>query len=225
MSKQKEFQDEVRATFEKIKSHREPYEIKCAGLQIVVNPNVFSPKYFTDSEYFAEEIPKIIKDSSLLEIGTGTGVVALKSALNGAKVTASDINPNAVKNAQDNFRRHGVKARVLLGDMYEPVKGRKFDFIFWNHPFNRGNNPREELLLRAGFDFNYQGLERYFSGAREHLTGNGNLLLGTGSFADIKDIMKMASRFGFKERLMAKKEFPISPGSRVMNDYRIYGFS
>ncbi|MFH1978426.1 MAG: methyltransferase [Candidatus Aenigmatarchaeota archaeon] len=94
--------EEVIETYEKIKSEKKPYTIKILGKELTVLPNVFSPKYFTDSKYFAEEIPKIVKNKKLLEIGTGTGVVSIFCALSGANVTATDINPAAIKNCKMN---------------------------------------------------------------------------------------------------------------------------
>ena len=70
-------------------AHVEPYATSSAGLDIVVMPNVFSPAYFTDSEWFATEIAAIVGRGRLLDIGTGTGVVALLAHLQGASAFAS----------------------------------------------------------------------------------------------------------------------------------------
>ena len=166
-----------------------------------------------------------MKDKSLLEIGTGTGIVALFSALNGANVSATDINCDAIKNAEYNFKKHEVKVKTYCGDTYNPVPiDIKYDFIFWNHPFNKGDDPDEEVLLKAGFDFEYKSLKKYISEAKRHLKPDGRLLLGTGNHALITEINNIADRNGYKLKLLEKAEFPISDGSKISNDYRIYEF-
>ena len=181
---QQHWQAEVRRILDQIGAVQEPYAITVSGHEIIVLPGVFSPKYFTDSEWFAGEVAAIARNKRLLEIGTGTGIVALVAALRGASVVATDINRQAVKNAQLNFQRHEVSAVAVLGDMYAPIPtAERFDVIFWNHPFNRGTKPAKNALEMAAFDFEYQSLQRYIRNGHTYLNASGQLLLGTGAFA------------------------------------------
>lgn len=121
-------------------------------------------------------------------------LVALFIGLNGADVSVTDINPDAVENAKYNFEKHGIDAKTYCGDMYEPLpKEARFDFIFWNHPFNRGDDPNEETLLKSGFDFQYASLEKYIAEAYLHLNPNGRILLGTGKFALLSEVEQIAA--------------------------------
>ncbi|MDD5731962.1 MAG: methyltransferase [Patescibacteria group bacterium] len=224
MNKPKEWEQEVRDVFEKIKSHKEPYSVNVNGVEVYIFPDVFSPAYFTDSTWFAETIPEIVGQHSFLEIGTGTGIIALFVALNGGQVSMTDINPSAIENAKYNLEKHGISAKTYLGDMYEPLpKDEKFQFIFWNHPFNRGDNPNEEVLLKSGFDFQYMSLEKYISEAHQHLEADGRLLLGTGGFT-FPEIKKIADKFGYKMELLRDIGIPLAENSTIHNEYRIYEF-
>lgn len=134
-------------------SETKKYEIKILGRKFIVYPNVFSPKYFKDTEFFARELP-IRAGEEFLEIGPGTGVASVFAALRGAKhVTAIDINPAAVKNTKENARLNGVKEKltVMAGDMYEPLaKNSKFDTIYWNTPFGYvAGNKNVSILEKA----------------------------------------------------------------------------
>jgi ribosomal protein L11 methyltransferase len=61
---------------------------------------------------------------SVLDLGTGTGILALAAALLGAeKVLAVDLNPLSVKTAQRNVRLNGLEGSI------EVVKGRAEDFV------------------------------------------------------------------------------------------------
>ena len=214
--------DYIRKVYEGIKSHKKPYYYKIKKINLTIFPNVFSPAYFTDSQWFAETLSTIVGKKKLLEIGTGTGIVALFCALNGAKVIATDINQKAVENAKVNFKRYNVKVRTLRSNIYDSLKDEKFDFIFWNHPFNKGTNPNEEVLLKAGFDYKYQSLEKYIKGAKKHLNPNGKLLLGTGEPADLKGIKKLALKYSYELILIKKTKRVLSKIGKVKDEYKIY---
>src|SRR3989344_1188950 len=148
--------------YDKIKSEKESYSAIINGKKIIILPNVFSPKYFIDGDIFSKEIPKIVKNKRLLEIGVGTGIISLFCAKRGAKVVGTDINPDAVKNCKFNARKWNVRIDCRKGDLFKPIKkNEKFDFIFWNHPFTYSNTPPKEMLLKAGFDYKYGALKRF----------------------------------------------------------------
>ncbi|NTV54914.1 MAG: methyltransferase [Candidatus Moranbacteria bacterium] len=223
MTTRAKWEREVRTIFGRIATHKEEYVTEVEGTGILILPNVFSPAYFTDSGWFAKAVSNIVGKGKVLEIRTGTGVVALFCAKNGATVTATDINPDAVRNAELNFKENEISAECHCGDMYEPIpQGERYDFLFWNHPFNRGENPDEEMLLRSGFDYRYESLEKYFSGARERLNPFGKLLLGTGSYASLSDVERLAEKYGYAMHLSDKIDIQLTDGSTVKNDYRIY---
>ena len=133
----KQSENNVRELFKRTQLHTEKYSINVNGVEIWIFPNVFSPAYFTDSQRFSEVVPKIVEQKKFLEIGTGTGIVALFCGLNGGEISVSDSNSDAVKNAEYNFQQHNLNAKSYCGDMFESIPdGEKFDAIFWNHPFN-----------------------------------------------------------------------------------------
>ncbi len=74
----------------------------------------------------------------ILEIGTGSGCIAIACALAfpGARVVATDISADALAVAAANVARHGVgdRVRLLHADIYDGVEGR-FDLIISNPPY------------------------------------------------------------------------------------------
>ena len=220
-----EWKTNIIAIYDKMKIHKDAYDIQFGDRTITVLPNVFSPKYFTDSLYFAEQLPTIVGDKSLLEIGTGTGIIALYCALGGAQVVATDINPDAIENARINFAKYHLDIPVIQSDIYKTLNaGSKFDFIFWNHPFNNWDEPVTETLLRSGLDYHYQDLTDYIAGARQHLTEGGRLLLGTGNNADLATIQRLASDNSYSLRLITEEVLPLEQDGALINSYLIYEF-
>jgi len=71
--------------------------------------------------------------ASVLDVGTGTGVLAILCGLKGAQgITGIDIDPWSVENAVENAERNGQNGiEVLEGSMHR-VAGRQFDVVLAN---------------------------------------------------------------------------------------------
>nr|WP_242613988.1 class I SAM-dependent methyltransferase [Actinomadura roseirufa] len=75
---------------------------------------------------------------NFLDVGTGCGVqvVHLATRNPSARITATDVNPRALRLAQMSLALSGVRgAELLEGSLLEPVQGRTFDLIVSNPPF------------------------------------------------------------------------------------------
>jgi SAM-dependent methyltransferase len=73
---------------------------------------------------------------SMLDLGTGSGILALLAASHCERVTAIDVNPRALMFARFNGQlndREGIE--LLEGSWFEPVAGRRFDLITGNPPY------------------------------------------------------------------------------------------
>jgi len=206
---------------------REPYKIEVLGLQLDVLPGVFAPKYFTDSEFFAEQLPEIVGNRSFCEIGVGTGLIALKAALGGASyVAGTDINPEAVRNTEVNFRAHGIPITLGTGDIFDPLPEKmRFDVIFWNHPWNNVSFVPETMLQRSGLDTGYASLEKYFRYGRNRLIAGGQLLLGTGTTADLRDIYELGRKYDYARDVIARQTTPFAQGAKRAVELRVYSFT
>src|SRR3989338_4526298 len=221
MNKTKWFR-ELHRTYDGIRSHQETYTYESLplGITIEIHPDVFSPAYCGgESEWFATQIGKHVLGKSLLEVGSGTGLLATYAALQGAtRIAATDINPQAVRNTKRNFERYGIAGKVVEGDVYAGLKDR-FDLIIWNHPFNP-EWQTDDILLRAGFDFNFEGLERYISQAVDHLTPTGRLLLGSSNYANPDQIEEIAHRHGYVLDILARQIVPL-PDEKIHYELRL----
>ena len=117
-----------------ITGHREFY-----GLDFYVNPAVLIPR--PESELLVEKALKLAQSrtlSTIAEIGTGCGAIAISLALNlpQAKIYATDISVPALKVARVNCQKHGVINRICLlqGDMLDPLP-EPVDLIVANLPY------------------------------------------------------------------------------------------
>lgn len=77
--------------------------------------------------------------TSVLDLCTGSGCLAILAAMlfPNANVDAVDLSPDALEVAKINVAQAGLEDRVTLfkGDLFKPLKGKKYDFIITNPPY------------------------------------------------------------------------------------------
>lgn len=84
----------------------------------------------------ARQIPTLDENVSVLDLGTGSGILALICAAQGTQVTATDLSSRALTFAQANARLNQLTAiDFRQGNLFEPVINERFDLIVSNPPF------------------------------------------------------------------------------------------
>jgi methylase of polypeptide subunit release factors len=73
--------------------------------------------------------------ATALDLGTGCGVQALHLSRHAGAVTATDVNPRALRLAATTAALNGLRWELLEGDLAAPVAGRRFDLVVCNPPF------------------------------------------------------------------------------------------
>ncbi|MFE0730252.1 HemK2/MTQ2 family protein methyltransferase [Streptomyces antibioticus] len=73
--------------------------------------------------------------TDVLDLGTGSGLLAVEAARLGGRVTAVDISWRAVAAARFNALLNGETVRVRHGDLVDAVPGRRFDLVVSNPPY------------------------------------------------------------------------------------------
>jgi release factor glutamine methyltransferase len=180
--------------------------VEFCGLELIVNKHVLVPR--PETEILAEEACKFAKmreSSVILDIGTGSGCLAIAIAVQSPKgaVHALDISKEALKLAQVNANRNGLSERIIFyeADMREgcPIE-EALDLIVSNPPYIptadidtlqeevREHDPR--LALDGGED----GLDYYHSlitNYLRHLKPQGRLMLevGDGQAQKVSDLI------------------------------------
>ncbi|HRH32788.1 MAG TPA: methyltransferase [bacterium] len=108
------------------------YEIQNQKIELKLSDDVFKPSPHGSS--ILANVIKINKNDTVLDVGTGTGLLAILAAKLGGKVTSIDILPQAVELAKKNIKKNNVSIDIRCGDLFEPVKKEIFDVIIANVP-------------------------------------------------------------------------------------------
>ncbi|MEU3785780.1 HemK2/MTQ2 family protein methyltransferase [Streptomyces sp900129855] len=78
---------------------------------------------------------RITGETDVLDLGTGSGLLAVEAARLGGRVTAVDISWRAIAVAWLNALLNGQSLRVRHGDLAAAVPGRRFDLVTANPPY------------------------------------------------------------------------------------------
>jgi HemK-related putative methylase len=106
--------------------------IQDISLEILTNENVFLPSPH-GSKALAEFI-KVNKGDKVIDIGCGTGFLAILSAKKGGFVKGTDILQEAVNLSNKNALKNKVNVDFRKGDLFSPFEEEKFDVIIANVP-------------------------------------------------------------------------------------------
>ncbi len=177
----------------------QPFDTELAEVVITVFPNVYPGGI--DSELTSRAIGDV-EGKTVLDLCTGTGIVAVKAALAGAsKVVAVDLNPEAVKNAKFNANKLGLgQVKVLEGSLFEPVRNELFDVIAINPPYT-GKKPTNKTEI-CFWDENNNTTRKFFSEYKNHLDPRGRAYLAWADFGSLELIKELARENGVSLKLV-----------------------
>jgi release factor glutamine methyltransferase len=147
----------------------------------LVLPGVYAPQDDTALLAGALSDEPLASDARVLDVGTGSGALALVAARRGARVTAVDVSRRAVYAARLNAWRAGLRIRALRGNLFTAVAGEAFDLVLANPPYVPTPDGHREPRGRArAWDAGHDGrlvLDRICRQAPELLRPRGVLLL------------------------------------------------
>lgn len=167
--------DDVIATHRSITG--EPGEAVFAGNSFAVLPGVFSP-FIAPSGFLGLSFASlpVFEGSTVLDIGSGSGIPSCLFALNGAdRVIGVDINPEAIEAGRTSSLINNVDDIVSFreGSLFEPIKeDEQFDIVFADLPF-MARDP-SDMLERAFFDPELSLIRGYLKGVRERFGASGS---------------------------------------------------
>jgi release factor glutamine methyltransferase len=176
------------------------------GIPILVLPAVFNPALFLTAELFIRTIRSEPDYNGLtvLDMGTGSGILAVTAALRGARTTACDINPEAIRAAEINARLNNVTIDTRVGDLFAPVSGEKFDRIIFSPPLFEGDPAPG---IRQAF-YGHAIAERFCASLANFLAPGGYALVLASSRGNRAALDAAAGKFGLAVAVAATDRIP-----------------
>jgi HemK-related putative methylase len=189
---------------------------------LIILPDVFNPVLFRTGEFLARALgsTSLLNQNHdhlplVLDLGCGSGIGAVFAARLGARVTAVDINPEAIRCVRMNAILNCVDDKIdpRFGDLFEPVETERFDLVLFNPPFYRGQ-PKSNLDLAWRSE---KVFERFTENLQDHLTLNGQALIVLSTDGDGRCLLEMLKVRGFVITPVSSRDF----GNEVITVYQV----
>lgn len=134
----------------------------------------------------------------VLEMGCGSGVIAVELALRGNMVTAVDINPEAVEATLRLAAEKGVEICAVTGNLFSAVSG-LYDIIVFNPPYLPC--PPEEDPAVCGGERD-EVIRAFLKEAGEHLSPGGRIYL---LLSSLNDVDCLRNSYPYRWKILAER--------------------
>ena len=189
---------------------------------IDTDDNVYVP---AEDSYLLAENLQIKEGQSVLEIGTGSGIVAMYASRLTDKITVTDINFDACELDRKNFRKNNIEnIEILWGNMFEVVGNRKFDVILFNTPYLP--TEEDEVLdntINYAFDGGLNGrkvIDLFLNEVKNHLNDGGIVQMIQSSLSGNDETLSKLDELGFIAEIAASEHF-FFEDITLINAYKI----
>jgi release factor glutamine methyltransferase len=191
-------------------------------LRVLPLPGVFQPRSDTWMLIDAVRRQALPAGARVLDLCTGSGAVAVAAARRGASVTAVDVSRGALVSVRLNALLNGVHVRVRRGDLFDAVRGERFDLIVANPPYLPAEDDALPARGRArAWDAGRDGravLDPLCGAAAAHLEPGGAILIVHSSVSDLDMTMRSLQATSLSVDVVAEHDGPLGPLLRERRD-------
>ena len=189
---------------------------------INTDDNVYVP---AEDSYLLADKKEKKKGQSVLEIGTGSGIVAMYASRLTDDITVTDINFDACELARKNFAENGIEnIEILWGNLFEVVENKKFDVILFNTPYLPTEDDEVlENTINYAFDGGLNGrkvIDLFLNEVGNHLNDGGIVQMIQSSLSGNDETLARLDEMGFIAEIAASEHF-FFEDITLINAYKI----
>jgi len=172
-------------------------------------PEIYEPR---EDTFMIEEHVKDYAKGRVLDMGTGSGVLAIEASQKADFVVGCDINKDALDYARKKAEAMELKnIKFVYSDLFSYFKENpdKFDLIIFNPPYlPRQREESKEIALQvSGGKKGYEILEKFFSKAGEFLTPDGKILVLFSTLTGVDKIHNILDNLAFNYQKLAEEAY------------------
>lgn len=175
-------------------------------LRLKIAPEVFHPGFFFSTQLLVQYISGLaLQKKRLLELGCGSGLIAMIAAKKGAAVTATDINPVAIAFLKKNCLYNKLELEIYQSDLFDHIPGKQFDIIAINPPYYK----KDPVTLQDHAWFcgeQGQYFSRLFETTGRHIHAGTTILMVLFEGCDMKMIKGFAAANNFVLNCVLSKQ-------------------
>lgn len=162
-----------------------------------------------DSFLLVKWIPEQLKhhpDARVLDMGSGSGILAVEAAKHAKHVIALDKNPEAVKATKEAVAKARLdNVTVLRSDLFSAIPDEKFDVIIFNPPYLPTHPDAKDFALDGG-KRGYELLTRFIGEAMGYLAEKGELLVVFSSHTGKSRVEQEIARLCLDSEILEEKK-------------------
>jgi len=173
----------------------------------LVDEHVYEP---AEDTFLIAEKMRVKEDDTVLDMGTGCGILAVLAAEKAKSVLAVDVNPYALQCAVKNAENNGVKERIEFrrGDLFQPIKqNERFSLILFNAPYLPSEPDEEKSWIGKAWAGGPNGrkiLDRFVMDAPKFLAAGGRIQLVQSSLSDVNRTIEMFGELDLRAMVVAQ---------------------
>ncbi|MBS1507143.1 MAG: methyltransferase [Bacteroidetes bacterium] len=170
-----------------------------------VPQGVFHPGLFYSTKFLLNFLlDQNLKGKTLLELGGGSGLIAIHCAKSGADVTVTDLSRKAITAIETNSALNSVALKIVSSDVFDQVPLQQYDWIVVNPPYY-ANDPIDEaeLAWHCGKDFEY--FRKFFTSLGKFTSRQTRTVMVLTLGCDLEAIFAIAERYGFKMNVLQER--------------------
>ncbi|MCQ4205576.1 HemK2/MTQ2 family protein methyltransferase [Streptomyces longispororuber] len=197
-----------------------------SGLRLLSPYGVYAPQADTWLLLRALNDEDVGERTTAVDLGTGSGAVAVAAALRGARVTALDVAWRAVWTARLNAWLNGASITVRRGDLAAVGTGLEdasFDLVVSNPPYVPSapgrRAPRGAARAWEGGAGGRGVVDRVCATAARVLRPGGTLLMVHSELCGVTQTIEGLGALGMAARVMDRAQVPFGPVTRGRRDW------
>jgi release factor glutamine methyltransferase len=191
-----------------------PYSTKrihFSDLFFDVNDDVYEPA--EDSFLFAENL-HVAVDEAVLDLGTGSGILAVLATKTAGSVVAVDVNPYAIRCAKDNAQLNSVKKKIdfLQGDLFSALNiDVRFDLVLFNAPYLPSEEGEDTSWIGRAWAGGANGravVDRFIMEVATRLKPHGRVQLMQSTLTGVEETIRGFNEQGLCALVIAEQKLP-----------------
>ncbi|MET8096538.1 HemK2/MTQ2 family protein methyltransferase [Streptomyces sp. NPDC005236] len=179
-----------------------------------IPPGVYRPQTDTGLLRGALHRERITARTEVLDLGTGSGALAVEASRLGARVTAVDISWRALATAWCNGLLNGQVMKVRHGDLAAAVPGRRFDLVITNPPYVPAPGDGPPRGRARAWDAGTDGrllIDRICAAAPTVLRPAGTLLMVHSHLSGVEESLARLRSGGLSAEVVERTRLPFGP--------------
>jgi release factor glutamine methyltransferase len=166
-----------------------------------------------DSFLFVDNL-EVHADEVVLDLGTGSGILAVLAAKTAGSVVAVDLNPYAIRCAKENAKHNRMMSKIsfLQSDLFSAfAAGTQFDVVLFNAPYLPSEKDEQDTWIGRSWAGGANGrkiVDRFIAETPRYLKLNGRILLMQSTLTGIQETLSKFNAVSFEASIKAAQKLP-----------------